>query len=69
MCPELVTGMSGGHRHDEHVGVTMSTNGALFMLIYNAALVLIFNAGQQSLASADIRVSSRNQRNTSTACL
>lgn len=46
MCPELVTGMSGGHRHDEHVEVTMNTNGTLFLLIFNAALVFIFNAGQ-----------------------
>lgn len=44
MCPELVTGMSGGHRHDEHVDVTMNTNGALLLLIYSAALVLIVNA-------------------------
>jgi hypothetical protein len=34
VCPELVTGTDGGHRQDEHVDVTVSTNFALFMLIY-----------------------------------
>ena len=48
MCPELVTGTDGGRRQDEHVDVTVSTNGALCMLNYSAAFLLILNAGQQS---------------------
>jgi hypothetical protein len=35
------------HRQDEHDGDTMSTNGTLFVFIFNAALVFILNAGHQ----------------------
>jgi hypothetical protein len=34
---------------DEHVDVTVSTNGTLFMLIHSAAFMFILNAGQQSI--------------------
>lgn len=57
VCPELVTGTNGGRRQDEHVGVTVSTNGALFMLIYSAAFVLILNAWQQPSRTSTSRMS------------
>jgi hypothetical protein len=44
-----VTGTDDGRRQVEHVDVTVSTNGALFVLIYNAAFVLILNAAQQEI--------------------
>ncbi len=46
VCPQLVTGTEGEGRQDEHDGVTVSTNGALFVLIYSVSVMFILNAGQ-----------------------
>ncbi|WP_168589133.1 hypothetical protein [Saccharopolyspora sp. ASAGF58] len=46
----MVTGTEGEVRQDEHDGVTVSTNGALFVIIYSAAAMFILNAGQHTSA-------------------
>jgi hypothetical protein len=43
----LATSIDEYHRRREHHGVTMNTNPRRFVLIFNAAFVLISNAGQQ----------------------
>ncbi|MGI8312804.1 hypothetical protein [Saccharopolyspora hattusasensis] len=54
----MVTGTEGEGRHDEHDGVTVSTNGALFVFIYSAAVMFILNAGHSLGFGAVVEVES-----------
>lgn len=55
LCPQLINGMTSESRRREHVYDTLSTNGALLVLIFNAGMVLILNAGQHNLHGHELQ--------------